>query len=29
MTGVINAGLAAVRLLSDGFKPEWYPGCKP
>ena len=29
MTGVINAGLTAVRLLSDGFKPEWYPGCKP
>jgi hypothetical protein len=29
MTGVINAGAAAVRLLADGFTPQWYPGCKP
>jgi Zn-dependent M28 family amino/carboxypeptidase len=29
MTGVINAGVTAVRLLADGFTPQWYPGCKP
>jgi len=29
MAGVINAAVTAVRLLSDGFKPVWYPGCKP
>jgi hypothetical protein len=29
MTGVINAGTSAVRLLANTFKPEWYPGCKP
>ena len=29
MTGVITAGIAAVRLLADGFTPRWYPGCKP
>jgi hypothetical protein len=29
MAGVINAATTAVRLLSDGFKPVWYPGCKP
>ena len=29
MAGVINAGVTAVRLLSNGFKPVWYSGCKP
>jgi hypothetical protein len=29
MAGVINAAVTAVRLLSDGVKPVWYPGCKP
>jgi Zn-dependent M28 family amino/carboxypeptidase len=29
MAGVINAGVTAVRLLSDGFTPVWYTGCKP
>jgi hypothetical protein len=29
MTGVINAAVTAVRLLADGFTPQWYPGCKP
>ncbi len=29
MTGVINAAVSAVRLLADGFTPQWYPGCKP
>ena len=29
MTGVINAAITAVRLLADGFTPQWYPGCKP
>jgi Iap family predicted aminopeptidase len=29
MAGVINAGARAVRLLTDGPKPEWKPGGKP
>jgi hypothetical protein len=29
MTSVINAAVTAVRLLADGFTPQWYPGCKP
>lgn len=29
MAGVINAGARAVRILSDGPKPEWKPGGKP
>ncbi len=29
MTGVINAAVTAVRLLANGFTPQWYPGCKP
>jgi hypothetical protein len=29
MAGVINAGAKAVRLLTDGPKPEWKPGGKP
>jgi peptidase M28-like protein len=29
MTGVINAAVTAVRLLGNGFTPQWYPGCKP
>jgi hypothetical protein len=29
MAGVINAGARAVRLLSDGPKPEWKPGGRP
>ncbi|HLA89782.1 MAG TPA: M20/M25/M40 family metallo-hydrolase, partial [Gemmatimonadaceae bacterium] len=29
MAAVINAGVSAVRILADGKKPEWYPGCKP
>src|SRR5215831_11414421 len=29
MTKVIDAGVTAVRLLADGFTPQWYPGCKP
>jgi hypothetical protein len=29
MAGVVNAGAKAVRLLSDGPKPEWKPGGKP
>jgi hypothetical protein len=29
MAGVINAGAKAVRLLSDGPKPEWKPGGRP
>lgn len=29
MTGVINAGAKAARLLSDGPKPEWKAGGKP
>ena len=29
MTGVINAAVEAVRLLANGFTPQWYPGCKP
>jgi hypothetical protein len=29
MTRVINAAVTAVRLLADGFTPQWYPGCKP
>ena len=29
MTGVINAGVVAVRLLADGFTPRWYAGCRP
>jgi Peptidase family M28 len=29
MTGVINAAITAVRLLANGFTPQWYPGCKP
>ena len=29
MAGVINAGAGAVRLLTDGPKPEWKPGGKP
>ncbi|HEX3867902.1 MAG TPA: M28 family peptidase, partial [Gemmatimonadaceae bacterium] len=29
MAGVINAAVVAVRLLADGFTPQWYPGCKP
>jgi hypothetical protein len=29
MAGVINAGAKAVRLLTDGPKPEWKPGGRP
>ena len=29
MAGVINAAVAATRVLSDGAKPEWNPGGKP
>jgi uncharacterized membrane protein YgcG len=29
MAAVINASVTAARLLSDGFKPAWHPGCKP
>ena len=29
MAGVVNAGAKAVRLLSDGPKPEWKAGGKP
>jgi hypothetical protein len=29
MAGVINAAVVAVRLLGDGFKPEWHPNGKP
>jgi hypothetical protein len=29
MAGVVNAGARAVRLLTDGPKPEWKPGGKP
>jgi hypothetical protein len=29
MAGVINAGARAVRLLTDGPKPEWKPGGRP
>ncbi len=29
MAGVINAAVAATRILSDGPKPEWKPGGKP
>lgn len=29
MAGVINAAVAATRVLSDGAKPEWKPGGKP
>lgn len=29
MAGVVNAGAKAVRILSDGPKPEWKPGGKP
>ena len=29
MAGVINTGARAVRLLSDGEKPEWKPGGRP
>ncbi|HEY9229753.1 MAG TPA: M28 family peptidase, partial [Gemmatimonadaceae bacterium] len=29
MAGVIDAGVTAVRLLADGFKPVWHSGCKP
>ena len=29
MAGVINAAVVAVRLLGDGFKPEWHEGGKP
>jgi hypothetical protein len=29
MAGVINAGAKAVRLLTDGPRPEWKPGGRP
>jgi hypothetical protein len=29
MAGVVNAGAKAVRILSDGPKPEWKPGGRP
>jgi hypothetical protein len=29
MAAVINAAVTAARLLSDGAKPEWYPGRRP
>jgi Zn-dependent M28 family amino/carboxypeptidase len=29
MASVVNAAVKATRILADGFKPVWYPGCKP